>query len=85
MGLTAGTTYHYKVAAINSAGAGADSGEAAATTATAVTVPGAPTSLSATATGATHIDLNWTAPAMDRRRARHRLQHPGLDQRRRRL
>ena len=44
MGLTGGTTRHYRVAAINSAGTGVFSEAANATTVT-VTVPGAPTGL----------------------------------------
>ncbi len=61
-GLTAGTTRHYRVSAINSAGTGNPSSVANATT-DAATAPGVPTSLSATADGRTAIDLSWTAPA----------------------
>ena len=60
-GLAAGTTRHYRVSAINSVGTGLPSSTANATTAT--TVPGAPDSLTATASGSTQIDLSWTAPA----------------------
>ena len=60
-GLAGGTTRHYRVSAINSVGTGLPSSTANATTAT--TVPGAPDSLSATASGSTQIDLSWTAPA----------------------
>ncbi len=60
-GLTAGTTRHYRVSAINASGTGAASGTASATTAT--TAPGAPTDLTATADGSTEIDLAWTAPS----------------------
>ena len=62
-GLAAGTTRHYRVSAINTHGAGAPSDVANATTET--TVPGAPTALSAAASGSTRINLSWTAPASD--------------------
>ena len=60
-GLTAGSTRHYRVSAINANGAGTASNVDSATTAT--TVPGAPTGLTATASGTTQINLSWTAPA----------------------
>ena len=60
-GLTAGTTRHYRVSAINANGAGTASNVDSATTGT--TVPGAPTGLTATASGTTQIDLAWSAPA----------------------
>jgi fibronectin type 3 domain-containing protein len=56
-----GTTYFYKVTAINSEGEGAKSGEASATPA-AATVPSAPTNLKAAAK-ARAITISWTAPA----------------------
>ena len=59
-GLTAGTTRHYRVSAINTNGSGTASNVDSATTGT--TVPGAPTGLTATASGATQITLSWTAP-----------------------
>ena len=62
-GLAPGTTRYYRVSAINANGTGEPSITAVATTY--VTVPGAPTDLSATASGATQIDLSWTAPADD--------------------
>ena len=68
-GLTAGTTRHYRVSAINSAGTGDASAVASATTVSAVAPPGAPTGLTARANGPTQIDLSWTAPANDGGRA----------------
>ena len=62
-GLPGGTTRHYRVSAINSNGAGAPSSVDSATTGT--SVPGAPTALSARASGTTQVDLSWTAPASD--------------------
>ena len=61
-GLTAGTTRHYRVRAVNSVDEGAASAVASATTTAA---PGAPTGLTARANGPTQIDLSWTAPAND--------------------
>ncbi len=62
-GLSAGTTQHYRVSAINSVGTGAASNVASATTSTpTATRPAAPTSLTATAAGQTNINLRWTAP-----------------------
>ena len=62
-GLPAGVTRHYRVSAINTNGAGLPSNVDDATTAP--SVPGAPSNLSATASGSTRIDLTWTAPASD--------------------
>ena len=62
-GLASGDTRHYRVSAINANGAGTASNVDSATTGT--TVPGAPTGLTATASGATQINLSWTAPASD--------------------
>lgn len=58
-GLTNGSTYSFKVAAVNSAGQGAFT---AAVDAVPATVPGAPTSLNASKSG-TSATLTWTAPA----------------------
>ncbi len=64
-GLTAATTRHYRVRAINSVNPGDPSNVVTATTADAAspTAPGAPTSLTATASGQTIINLSWTVPA----------------------
>ena len=63
-GLTAGSTRHYRVSSINSAGIGPASDSDSATT-DAATKPGKPTGLTATADGQTEIDLSWTAPSDD--------------------
>ena len=63
-GLTNGTLYYFKVAAVNSVGRGARLAEVSATPAAPATVPDAPTSLTATA-GNTEVTLNWTAPVND--------------------
>ena len=60
-GLGAGDTRHYRVSAINANGTGVPSNVDSATTGT--TVPGAPTGLTATASGTTAINLSWSAPA----------------------
>ena len=59
-GLAAGTTRHYRVAAINAVGTGAASAAASATTTTAT--PGPPQNLRATA-GTGKVTLAWQAPA----------------------
>jgi predicted phage tail protein len=63
IGLTNGTTYYFKVTAVNAAGEGLPSGEASASLA-ANTVPGSPTGLTAIASGS-QVTLSWTAPASD--------------------
>ncbi len=64
--LSPGTTRHYRVAAINTAGTGPWSSVVQATTD--VTVPGAPTSLRAVPNGlqgSTQLRLTWTRPSTD--------------------
>ena len=61
-GRSRGSTYHYQVAAINSAGTGAYSTPVPATT---YDVPGVPISLTARPVDDTKIDLAWQAPAYD--------------------
>ena len=62
-GLTASTTRHYRVSAINSAGTGPPSDVASDTTWSSLRTPDAPTGLTATVRGPTIIDLSWTTPA----------------------
>ncbi|HEY2479044.1 MAG TPA: DUF4082 domain-containing protein [Solirubrobacterales bacterium] len=61
-GLTAGTPYTFTVTAVNEGGSGPESAKSNAVTPTAITAPGAPTGVSATAGGAS-ATVNWTAPA----------------------
>ncbi|HEY3420064.1 MAG TPA: fibronectin type III domain-containing protein [Methanomassiliicoccales archaeon] len=63
-GLTNGQSYSFTVAAHNSAGNGSQTSGVSATPATASTVPGTPTGLTAT-TGNSQVSLSWTAPASD--------------------
>jgi fibronectin type 3 domain-containing protein len=58
--VTAGTTYYYKVAAVDSAGTSAQSSEVSAAPTSGVTVPSAPTGVTATA-GTNQVSLSWTA------------------------
>jgi hypothetical protein len=60
-GLTGGTSYTFTVTAINEAGTGPESAKSNAITPSNPTVPGAPTSVTATA-GPASATVNWTAP-----------------------
>jgi fibronectin type 3 domain-containing protein len=62
-GVANGTTYFYKVAAVNSVGTGPTSLEASATPA-AATVPSAPRNLTAVPAKPRGVALSWTAPAV---------------------
>jgi hypothetical protein len=64
-GLTPATTYHYRVKATNGSGDSDWSAAASATTPAAPAPPSTPTGLSATATGASSIDLRWTDTSND--------------------
>jgi hypothetical protein len=61
-GLTGGTSYTFTVTAQNEAGIGPESAKSNAVTPTNPTVPGAPTSVTATA-GPASATVNWTAPS----------------------
>ncbi len=61
-GLSNGTTYFYKVTAVNSVGEGSQSGEASAMPQGAATVPGAPT-LSAATSSTKGVLLTWSIPS----------------------
>ena len=56
-----GTTYYYKVAAVNAVGVSPQSNEASATPQQPATPPAAPTGLTATAAGPGQVNLSWTA------------------------
>jgi titin len=64
-GLTNGTTYAYRVSAINSIGTSSTSAEASATpsSSSSAGVPGSVTSLVATPASPTQINLSWVAPS----------------------
>jgi len=64
-GLTAGTTYTYRVSAINSVGTSTPSVTASATTTsnTNLTVPQPPTGLTSSVVSSSQIHLSWTAPS----------------------
>jgi predicted phage tail protein len=62
--LANGTTYYFKVAAVNAVGVGPASRTVSATPAAAVTKPAPPTGLTATP-GRGRVILSWTAPGSD--------------------
>jgi fibronectin type 3 domain-containing protein len=64
VGASDGTTYFYKVSAVNSAGEGPRSNERSATPTAPATAPGAPTLAPATP-GNSSVTLAWTPPASD--------------------
>lgn len=59
-GLSASTTYYYKVRAEGTAQDSAYSGSASATTSSSGTIPNAPNGLNATVASSTQINLSWT-------------------------
>src|SRR3989449_5443990 len=59
-GLSPGTTYTYRVSAINSVGTSSPSNTPSATTP--AVAPSPPTGLTATAVSSSQINLSWTAP-----------------------
>jgi titin len=61
-GLTNGTIYTFKIAAVNLAGTGTAATSSAFTPRT---VPNAPTSVRAVADNTTGVDVSWTAPAFN--------------------
>jgi predicted phage tail protein len=62
--LANGTTYYFKVAAVNTVGVGPPSSAASATPAAAITKPGPPAGLTATP-GQGRVTLSWTVPGSD--------------------
>jgi len=59
IGLSASTTYVYRLRAVSSAGASAWSNESSVTTAASIPVPSAPSHLAAAATSATGVRVTW--------------------------
>ncbi len=63
-GLIPGTSYTFTVTAVNEGGSGPESAKSNAVTPAAITAPGAPTGVGATA-GGVSATVTWTAPADD--------------------
>jgi fibronectin type 3 domain-containing protein len=60
-GLTANTTYYYKVSATNSAGESAQSSAVSAKTSASISIPATPTSVSASAESSSSITVSWSS------------------------
>lgn len=63
--VTNGTTYFYKVSAVNAVGEGAQSNEVNATPQAAASAPSAPQNLTAVPARGKGVQLSWSAPASD--------------------
>ena len=75
IGLLAGTSYYYRVKAVNGGGSSAYSDAASATTEAAVLPPAAPSALTAAAVGSSGISLSWADNSANEGPVRRRAEH----------